>query len=43
MLVIEKAVKAVVARNYHNIVRLGAKKNFRSVNTVYTMYTVQIL
>ena len=43
MLVIEKAMKAVVARNYHNMVRLGAEKNIRSVNTVYTVYTVQIL
>ena len=40
MLVFEKAMKAVVARNYHNMVRLGAEKNIRSVNTVYTVYTV---
>ena len=39
MLVIEKAIKAVVARNYHTMVRLGAEKNIRSVNTVYTVYT----
>ena len=43
MLVIEKAMKAVVARNYHNMVMLGAGKNIRSGNTVYTvkiLYTV---
>ena len=33
MLVIEEVMKAVVARNYHNMVRIGPEKDIRSANT----------
>ena len=39
MLVIEEVRKAVLARNYHNMIRLGVKDHIRSANPM--LYTVQ--
>jgi len=39
MLVIEEARKAMLARNFHNMIRLGVKKgHIRSANTMYSVH-----
>ena len=40
MVVSEKAKNAMLARNYHMMVRLGAKKHIRSVNTEHRAHMV---
>ena len=38
MLVIEEARKAMLARNCHNMIRLGVKGHIRSANTMYSVH-----